>query len=133
MHTRQPTRSFARHPFGVKNSGIGRSRILVVEDEPDVRDLIVEILEREGYDVQTASTGREAIALLARHAYDLILTDLQSPAILITGHTHARDYERSLTEPTESEGFMLPKPFTPESLRQVVRQALAMPERPSTP
>jgi CheY-like chemotaxis protein len=105
-------------------------RILIVEDDPDVRNLIVEILEAEGYGgVHAASGGTEAVDVLARHAYDLILTDLRS-AIFVTGHMDAKDYASFLTEPA---GLMLPKPFTPLELCQVIRRALAMPERDPRP
>ncbi len=105
-------------------------RILVVEDEPGVRNMIVEILEAEGYGVQTASNGREAIDMLAQHAYDLILTDLRSTVIFVTGHMPANDYGGFLAEPV---GLMLRKPFTPAELCQLVRRALAMPEQSSSP
>jgi CheY-like chemotaxis protein len=105
-------------------------RILVVEDEPGVRDLIVEILDAEGYDVQTVSSGGQAVAMLGQHAYDLILTDLQYTAIFVTGHMPAHDYERFLAKPA---GRMLTKPFVPPELCDVVRRALATAERPSRP
>jgi CheY-like chemotaxis protein len=106
------------------------SRVLVVEDEPDVRNMIVEILEADGYDVHTANTGSEAVNALTQRAYDLILTDLESSVIFVTGSTQADDYARFLTEPA---GLMLQKPLAPLELGQLVRRALAMPDRPSTP
>jgi DNA-binding response OmpR family regulator len=114
----------------MRSSGGRRSRILVVEDEPEVHDLIVEVLEVEGYEVQTVATRQEAIDELARHVYDLIVIDLRSPVIFVTRPTHATDYEGFLTKPA---GLVLPKPFAPSALCEVVRLALAMPERPSTP
>src|SRR5690349_17649741 len=51
-------------------------RLLVVDDEESLRITTAAILEKEGYDVDTASSGNEAIALLANADYDLVLTDL---------------------------------------------------------
>ena len=51
-------------------------RLLVVDDEESLRITTAAILENEGYTVDTAASGDEAIALLARKDYDLVLTDL---------------------------------------------------------
>jgi len=51
-------------------------RLLVVDDEESLRITTAAILEREGYLVDTASSGDEAIALLEQKDYDLVLTDL---------------------------------------------------------
>ena len=51
-------------------------RILVVDDEDHVRAMIGATLERHGYEVQLASGGREASAMLDGTAFDLVLTDI---------------------------------------------------------
>src|SRR5690348_12148800 len=51
-------------------------RLLVVDDEESLRITTAAILEKEGYTVDTASSGDEAIALLDGTEYDLVLTDL---------------------------------------------------------
>jgi putative nucleotidyltransferase with HDIG domain len=51
-------------------------RILVVDDEAHVRTMIGSTLEREGYDVQLAGSGREALEALERNNFDLVLTDI---------------------------------------------------------
>lgn len=56
-----------------------RFSILVVDDEPAVRDLVKEILESGGYAVLTASNGREAMKCLRRNIVDLVITDLVMP------------------------------------------------------
>ncbi len=53
--------------------------ILVVDDEPDVRELVKDILESGGYRVLTAANGREALACLGRSDVDLLITDLVMP------------------------------------------------------
>ncbi|HEU4434432.1 MAG TPA: response regulator [Pyrinomonadaceae bacterium] len=55
---------------------VGGGRLLVVDDEESLRITTAAILEKEGYTVDTASSGDEAIALLAQKDYDLVLTDL---------------------------------------------------------
>jgi signal transduction histidine kinase/ActR/RegA family two-component response regulator len=54
----------------------GRTRILVVDDEERVRELLRDILESEGYGVTLARGGREALGLLAESRYDAVFTDL---------------------------------------------------------
>jgi two-component system phosphate regulon response regulator PhoB len=55
------------------------SRILVVEDEPDIAALVAYQLTREGYRVETAGTGPEAIQAIARELPDLIVLDRMLP------------------------------------------------------
>ena len=55
------------------------ARILVVDDENHVRSMIGTTLERQGYDVQLAGSGREALELLAQNTFDLVLTDIVMP------------------------------------------------------
>ena len=55
---------------------VDHARLLVVDDEENLRITTAAILEKEGYTVHTASSGNEAIALLANTDYDLVLTDL---------------------------------------------------------
>jgi signal transduction histidine kinase len=61
------------------NSGtplVRDGQLLVVDDEESLRITTAAILEKEGYSVDTASSGDEAIALLTEKDYDLVLTDL---------------------------------------------------------
>lgn len=56
--------------------------LLLIEDEPDIRDSLREILEAEGYAVRTAANGAEGLAALeAMPAPDLILLDLLMPVM----------------------------------------------------
>ena len=55
------------------------NRILVVEDEADTREVLTVLLGHEGYLVDTAENGREALALLAVRSYDVILSNLHMP------------------------------------------------------
>jgi len=62
---------------------MSRPRILVVEDDPRARELLVLFLEHERYDVMEAATGPEALDRIAREKFDLIFLDLGLP--IMTG------------------------------------------------
>jgi CheY-like chemotaxis protein len=55
------------------------AKILLVEDEPDNRDLIRMFLVSDGHEVATAATGEDAVAEAAGGAFDLVLMDLSLP------------------------------------------------------
>lgn len=55
--------------------------ILLVEDDRELRALLLEVLEVAGYDVRAAASGAEALAALAHAAPDLVITDLMMPGV----------------------------------------------------
>jgi CheY-like chemotaxis protein len=55
--------------------------ILVIDDEPDVRDAVKRVLERAGYSVRTADNAIDALAELERVATDVVITDIIMPKI----------------------------------------------------
>jgi DNA-binding response OmpR family regulator len=55
--------------------------ILVVDDDPHIRNLLRRVLTRAGYDVEQAEDGVAALGQIATHAPDLILTDVQMPRL----------------------------------------------------
>lgn len=57
-------------------------KIMVVDDEPDIRYLLREMLEREGYEVIEAGDGRECLEKLKKERPDLILLDVMLPGML---------------------------------------------------
>jgi PAS domain S-box-containing protein len=59
----------------------GHVRVLVVDDEPEIADLLRELLEGAGYDVMTAESGALALALLDEGAFDAVVSDLHMPDI----------------------------------------------------
>ena len=59
----------------------GRERLLVVDDDPDVRDSLERALRYAGYAVTTAVHGADALAALARSPVDLIVLDVQMPMV----------------------------------------------------
>ena len=57
------------------------SRVLIVEDEPDIRELVLHHLKREGYLVSAAASGEEALRQVRTAPPDLVLLDLMMPAM----------------------------------------------------
>lgn len=56
-----------------------RMRVLLVDDEPELRDVLAKILERDGYAVEVAEDGVAALARFAEHPADIVITDLGMP------------------------------------------------------
>ena len=57
------------------------ARILVVDDDPVIRDLLADVLEAEGYDVFQAANGQVAVEIARRSRPHLILMDLMMPVL----------------------------------------------------
>jgi DNA-binding NtrC family response regulator len=127
----------------MKKSSIHKSkaRILVVDDEPQVAEILRDLLVFAGYDVETAENGKQAIDLLMtpRH-FDLVITDMKMPEmdglellrlthrlnktlpiVILTGCATVDNGIQSLEE--GAYDYVL-KPFNTEKLILVVRQAL---------
>lgn len=60
---------------------MGKANILVVDDDPAIREGLRRILTARQYDVDTAGTAEEALVVLAEKPFDLVLTDLQMPGM----------------------------------------------------
>ncbi len=58
-----------------------RARILIVDDEPAIRQTLGAVLEDEGYQVHTLGEGEQCLDELRRHAYDLVLLDIWLPGV----------------------------------------------------
>jgi len=121
----------------------GSETILVVEDEPALRELVKEILEKKGYHILEARTGTQALKLWEKRAreIDLLLTDMMMPEGLsgreLAEKLLAEDpdlkviytsgYSLDIVSPgcnlRESYDF-LQKPYQPETLTQIVRDCL---------
>ncbi len=125
------------------------ARILIAEDEDDVRALIARGLTRDGHKVMTANDGAEALDLLAREqgAFDLLLTDIRMPVmdgialalatardypavtiLLMTAYADQRERASGLNRLIHD---VITKPFTLDSIRAAVNAALAAGQRPA--
>ena len=84
MHGLSHSEGEAESQFGMA-SGVMRThvsaRILVVDDERDLRLAFRRMLERENYDVEVAESGQEALDLLQKNSYDLLLTDVSMASV----------------------------------------------------
>ena len=68
------------------------ANILVVDDEENAREGLSRILSKEGYAVETAANGKEAIDTIKRHNFDLVITDMRMP--LMDGFEVLREIKR---------------------------------------
>ena len=57
------------------------SRVLVVDDERSMRELLSIVLRRDGHDVRLAEDGAAAVALLERERIDILITDIRMPEV----------------------------------------------------
>ena len=121
----------------------GAFRILAVEDEPTVAQLIADVLTEEGYRVDALLDSRAALTRMEENHYDLIICDLKMPYLngpalyraLVRSRNPLRHRLLFVTGDTMSPHSMkflgsnglpyLAKPFLVEELKQVVRRALA--------
>ena len=58
-----------------------RQRVLIVDDDEHIRDILIQVLELWGVDLDLATDGREAERLIRRRRYNLIITDYHMPGI----------------------------------------------------
>jgi len=121
---------------------MARHRILVVDDEENLRDVLVEVLKRDGHEVESAADGLEGLRRVQDARYDLVITDLRMPGIegpalyqalrqrypddpprviFMSANTGIEEYARFLADTGEPA---LEKPFNLADMRQVVQQVL---------
>jgi two-component system response regulator PilR (NtrC family) len=65
----------------MKESALMKTRILVVDDERSMREMLSILLEREGYEAVEAKNGQEALQLFQASLFDLVISDIQMPGI----------------------------------------------------
>lgn len=68
------------------------NKLLIVDDEPAIRKLIVKYALFEGYEIDEASNGMEALERCASTAYDLVILDIMMPEM--DGFTAARELKK---------------------------------------
>ena len=60
---------------------MGKPRVLVVDDEPTIRDLVSMVLEEEGYEVTRAEHGQQALSVIESDPPDLVVSDVWMPCL----------------------------------------------------
>src|SRR5216683_7493642 len=76
---------------------VGQRRVLVVDDDPDIRELLVSVLTDDGYEATSAKNGRDALAVLDRWPADVVVLDLMMP--VMDGWTFAERMREKWTIP----------------------------------
>jgi len=71
----------AAAPAQARQAATGRARVLVLDDEAGVRDLLARALALAEYDVDTEADGRNALARMRQTFYDLLIVDLKMPGL----------------------------------------------------
>ena len=118
----------------------GQKHLLIVDDEPALREAIAERLTDHGFIVEQADSGEQAIQRLADFAFDILVTDLRLPgidggkvidaalerypeiiAIVITGYGTVKDAVEAIKQ---GAADFITKPFQFDALLHVLRSAL---------
>jgi signal transduction histidine kinase len=117
-----------------------KPRILIIDDEENIRSTLEEFISRNGYEVDSASDGKSALALLGRNSYDLVLSDLkmpnvdgaaviewvarahaETPVIVMTGHATIESAIHALR--AGAYDYLL-KPLSLEEIERTIRNCL---------
>ncbi len=118
-----------------------RSRILVVDDERSMREFLELMLQKDGYEVKCVANGKDALDLLERESFDLVISDIRmkpmsgldvlkrckaihpaTPFIFISAYAST---ETAVAAMQEGAYDYLPKPFSIDEMRTVISNALA--------
>ena len=62
-------------------TGTGKKRILITEDDEEMRSLLKDFFEEEGFETDLVSNGVDALQKLAKEHFDLIITDIRMPGL----------------------------------------------------
>ena len=123
------------------------AKVLVVDDNEDVRDLVVHILNADGFHVFSASEGLNALSILKANDIDLVLLDVmmpgmsglevlaeirtgsdkkirEVPVMMITAKSSTEDIDKALAIGANS---YVVKPFRGATIREKVRTILELP------
>ena len=115
---------------------------MVVDDEPMVRGAISQLLAHCGHEVEQAGDGEAALAVLAQHSFDVVITDFSMPGmpgdqlvarirehwpaqrvIMATGFV---DEYKVFGQPAAHVDALLLKPFTFQELKDAIEQVMAL-------
>lgn len=122
---------------------MARKRILLADDEEDIKTVVTMFLESQGYEVVTAFDGLDTLEKVRSEKPDLILLDIMMPVldgyevckqlkedeqtadipiVILSAAAHAESVQRGLK--AGAQDYII-KPFEPEKLREKIEQILA--------
>ena len=115
-------------------------KVLVVDDERGMREFLTIMLQKEGYDVTSAGSGKEALEYIAQKAYDIVITDVRMPnitgvdvlktvkecspetvVIIVTAYAST---ETAVEAMKQGAYDYITKPFKIEEIKLIIRNAL---------
>ena len=135
----------SREKAPAARSGTAQARVLVIDDEENIRLMVQQMLKRAGYDAVAAGDGSEGIRLQREKPADLVITDLIMPGqegletimeirrsfpktkiIAISGGGHAGVLDFLPIATQLGALRTLPKPFTHQQLLGLVKEVLSL-------
>ncbi len=118
-----------------------QGRVMVIEDDQEMRLLLEDFIQEEGYEVRSTDNGSEAFRILAKDEFDLIITDVRMPGlsgldilpgirklqphsaiIVITAFGSEEVYTRAIER--GADGY-LEKPISLEQLRIMIKNVIS--------
>lgn len=137
-----PTPTSEDNPVIVQEPATSRKRVLIVDDTQDMRELLLALLEPEGYEFEEAENGQQAIELFEKWAPDIILMDMRmpvmngdeavrkikatekgqnTPVIIVTAAAFAEDIKKATEAGADA---YLSKPFKMKEVTSMLRDML---------
>ncbi|MCK4384628.1 MAG: response regulator [candidate division Zixibacteria bacterium] len=125
---------------GEKIASMEKRKVLIVDDQPIITDLLVDILKRIGYNSEVALGGKDGLKIFAKDGFDLVITDLSMPdisgwevsksvkrqnpfvpVILITGWGVEPDPHKMKDSGVD---FVINKPFQIDQLEKIIKRII---------
>jgi PAS domain S-box-containing protein len=135
-------------PSDAESTSLSGSEILVVDDDPEVRASVVEILAADGADVSSAENGKIALELIRSRAFDVVLSDVvmpemdgyellmevrrvrpDMPVVLMTAFYYDKDHVIKRSRMQGLEGILFKKPLDADKLRVALAEQVAGKQR----
>jgi len=121
-----------------------RLQILVVDDEPTVRQAIKQLLKHVGYEVEAVESGEAALDLMQQRVFDVVITDFSMPGMygdqlaarirtqspgqpIIMVTAYAQEF-KVFGQPYANVDALILKPFTLQELDEAIKQVVRQPQ-----